>query len=130
MIINSLEILASPFYQVFVLCALLFLTAIVFGFNTMNILLYGFYYCVGWLAISLFYGVFTENMWYYILYTAISLLIYYAIWFGIAYVSTKVGEPYDGDGWMVFLMPVNTFIIILAFALPIRGLFYLYQRMF
>ena len=128
MIMNTLEVLSSPFYQIIALCALLLLTALVFRFDTSLILLYGFYYCVAWLVISLFYGVFTEKMWYYIFYTAISLLIYYAFWLGLAYISSKFGEPYDGDGWMAFLMPINTFVIVLIFALPVRGLYYLYQH--
>jgi len=77
-----------------------------------------------YLPSSLFYGVYFDKTWGYLLYTLISVVVFSVFWILLALLANKTGQPIrNGEGWMILMMPVTVFPALFVFAVLSKLIF-------
>lgn len=117
--------LASPFYQAALICAVLLAIALLCRFRAMGIIQYGMYAAITWMVPCLFYALFVDHFWYYLVYAVFACVVFYMFWLTLVFIAGKFGQPYHGDGWWGVLVPAFMFLVLSVVVLMLRALLYL-----
>ena len=116
--------LSNPYYQLVIFCVILLLTAIYTKLDVSTILITGAVLGAAFILSSLFYGVYFDKTWSYILHAFFSAIIFSALWIALSFLSDKFGQTIPhGEGFMILMMPGTVFPAMFVFAIVSKLIF-------
>ena len=115
---------SNPYLQVGICCVMLLLIAVFSKLDVSTILISGAVLGSVFIFSSLFYGVFFDKTWSYILHTFFSAIIFSALWISLSFIADKFGKSIpNGEGFMILMMPATIFPAMFVFAVVSKLLF-------
>jgi len=111
------DYLSNPYHQAVISCLLLLIVSIFTKLDVGAVLIAGASIGMVFLLSSLFYGVYLDKTWNYLLYALFAVVVFSVFWVLLALLANKVGQPIrNGEGWMILMMPATVFPVLFVFA--------------
>ncbi|MFK5892934.1 MAG: hypothetical protein QM504_06910 [Pseudomonadota bacterium] len=118
--------LSNPYFQLMIFGVILLLTAIFTKLDVSTILITGAVLGSVFILSSLFYGVYFDKTWSYILHAFFS-----ALWIALSFLADKFGQTIShGEGFMILMMPGTVFPAMFVFAIVSKLIFDFFRSFF